>query len=142
MPIEMTPVEGVTIDSITTVEEADLFFSFRLRVEAWEWATLKDKQKALVMASRSLRRLNYKGGTIPDNQAVKDACCEEGLAQLIASSDMANLHVTSQSVAGIHTTVNVDVERPWVAANLASSEAWSLIAPYLTDNQAIVLDRV
>jgi len=89
-----------------TVQEADTYFSERLFSEVWINASPEDKQKALVMATKSIDRKPLRGRktdpqqelAFPRNgdtevpQEVKDACCEEALAILSSAGNQHSLY--------------------------------------------------
>lgn len=92
-------------NSFVTLEEADLYFEERIASSAWENATDKDKEKALITATKRINKLSFIGYKkdinqplefprkltqsfycsyrMPDiPQEVKDATCEEAISLL------------------------------------------------------------
>lgn len=139
-----------------TLDEANTYFSYRLQTHSWEVADDALKAKALTMAEKVIERLSFKGlqntqgdifprdgeETVPER--IKDGICEEALSLLDGHTndrDLADLHVTSSSYAGFSTTVNENVERPWILCGLTSSIAWQCLAPYLIDRRTFTITR-
>jgi hypothetical protein len=132
------------------LEEAELYFASRIGSDPWDQAADILKEKALNHAERSFERLAYKGLEVTagyifprDEQTeipvrFKEAVYEEALSLLNGNSnerELSDLHVSSSSVAGFSTNVDVTIERPWIGWGLTSSVAWTLIAPYLLDTK-------
>lgn len=134
-----TPVTSTSL--IVILQEAEVYFAGRLRTEAWDYATEDEKTKALLMATRAFGALSWEDGEMPDNDDIKNACCEEALALLLEDSELEDLHLVSETVAGISTTVDPNMPRPWVAHDLSSPKAWKLIAPYLVDLKSFKIIR-
>ena len=51
-----------------TLPSADLYFENRLNSECWEQATIKERQNALIQATRAIEKLNYEGFKNDPNQ--------------------------------------------------------------------------
>lgn len=134
-----------------TLELANTYFSMRIGSEPWDDSTDIAKEKALNHAERVLERISYKGLQVTAGNAFPrddqtevperflEAIYEEALSLLNCNSnatDLADLHVTSSSVAGFQTSVNEKTNRPWVLCGLTSPIAWQLIAPYMLDTRS------
>ena len=53
--------ERKTANSYCTLEEANHYFDTRLNTKVWTEASDEDKSKALIMATRDIETLNFKG---------------------------------------------------------------------------------
>jgi hypothetical protein len=131
-----------------TLEAAEIYYSTRLNVEEWSAATEEEKIKALNMAEKYILKLPFSGvrntadavfprdGAEAIPEQVTDAMYEEALSILSGKDnikDMTNLHVRSSNYAGFSTTVDPNVDRPWLLYNLTSPIAWQWLCPYLID---------
>jgi len=130
--------------SYTTVEEADLYFSFRLFADIWEDASDLDKQKALVMSTKAIQALAVMDwDTTP--QDIKDATCENAYALLDGVNpelEFENLSMVQQAYANIRSTYNRDLSMEHIESGIVSIAAWRLIKPYLDVSRTIKLSRV
>lgn len=131
-----------------TLEAAEIYYSTRLNIDEWVAASEEDKTKALNMAEKNILRLPFSGvqntadavfprdgeDSIPEQ--VTDAMYEEALSLLSGKDNTKNLtdlHVKDSSFAGFSTTVDPNIDRPWLLYNLTSPLAWQWLAPYLID---------
>jgi len=156
---ELTPIipTGGTVISYADLTFAELYFSDRLHVDAWEDATDAEKQKALAMATRAIDKLNFRGEKtdlkqeyqwprgeqteVP--QAIKDACCELALSLLDKDpeAEVDTLRLTSVGYSGLRTSFKTDDRPEWIIALIPSATAWALLAPYLRDMSNVKMSR-
>lgn len=145
-----------SLNSYVSVSEAENYFASRLRTDDWDNADLKDRNKALIMATRDIDRLAFAGtknselefprddsDIVP--QEIKIACCEIAL-QHLSGVDMEfefdNLTVLDQQIDSVRDTyvrTFVDEAR---RAGINSSIAWTYIKPFLLDPRSFNLCRV
>lgn len=139
-----------------TLEAAETYYSTRLNIEEWAAASEIDKNKALEMAEKRILKLPFSGlqneadavfprdgeEVIPEQ--VTDAMYEEALSLLSGkdnTKDLTDLHVKASSFAGFSTTVDPNVDRPWLLYNLTSPLAYQWLAPYLIDPRTFGLKQ-
>ena len=65
------------MNSWTTIEEADLYFTYRLNSSEWNEATLEVREAALVTAQRQILRVF--DSTVEGAERLKEAQCEQSL---------------------------------------------------------------
>lgn len=143
-------------NSYVQISEAENYFATRLKTDDWDDASPKDRNKALIMATRDIDRLVFSGiknsilefprndsTTIPEE--IKIACCEIALRHLgdvEMEFEFENLTVESQGIASVRDTYArtfVDEAR---RAGINSSIAWTYIKPFLADLRTFNLCRV
>ncbi len=139
-----------------TMEAAEIYFSARLNVDEWTFASLEDKTKALNMSEKNILRLPFSGlqnsadavfprdgeDAIPEQ--VTDAMYEEALSLLSgkdSTKNLTDLHVRDSSFAGFSTTVDPNIDRPWLLYNLNAPIAWQWLAPYLIDPRTFAVKQ-
>jgi hypothetical protein len=143
----------------STIAEAQIYFDGRLGTDAWDCADDTDRNKSLIMATRSIDRLNYLGcksnsgqtlqfprsGDTAVPQDIMDATAELALT-LLDSVDPGfeheGLRMSSQTYSNVKTTYKDDEYSPHIAAGIPSIIAWHLLLPYLHDPRFLNLDRV
>lgn len=125
----------------------------------WALASIDDKVKALIAATRAIDRLNFAGDLASTTQTlqfprgtdtdvpidIERACYEEAahlLAGAISQVELSNLSVTSQGISSVRTTYDRAVVPNSVRAGIVSHAAWAYLAPYLRDPREILLSRV
>ena len=146
---------GSYIDRI----EAQAYFDGRLNTSAWDDTTDDgEKDKALIMSTRIIDRLNYlgckaveaqelqfpRGADTVVPQDVMDATAEIALALLDGVDpdlEYENLFMTSQGYGGIRSSFDRRVKSPHLLARVPSFAAWTLLHPYLRDGLSIELHR-
>jgi len=137
--------------------EAQVYFDGRLNTEAWDDTTDDtEKDKSLIMATRTIDRLNFSGqkavtaqalqfprGTdtlIPDD--VKNATAEIALALLDGVNpelEFENVFMTSQGYGGIRSSFDRSTKPAHIIAGIPSFVAWTFLKPYLLDTLNIEL---
>lgn len=130
--------------SNVSLSDADSYFNLLLFKEAWDDASDLEKQKALVMSSKSINQLSLMDfDTIP--QDIKDATCENAYALLDGRDpemEFENLSMVSQQYGNIRSTYNRDIRMEHIEAGIVSTAAWRLIVPYLDVSKQLKLSRV
>ena len=136
------------------------YFSNRLFSEPWDNATIEDKRRGLIAASRIIDTLNYKGTIASPTQyhefprgsdtvvpaAIEQACYEIAIALLDnrdPDMELEALGISSQGIESVRTTYSrkqVPIEH--LINGVPSNCAWRLLRPFLRDEDAIYLVRV
>lgn len=145
------------------IEEADAYFQSRLSSEDWEDATDTEKSQSLIMATRAINNLRFKGSRylptqenawpriIDDSDTglslptwLTEATCEIAI-NLLDGTDMEqeaeNLLAVNQSYAAVSTTYNPTLVIEHLRAGIPSIVAWNLLRPYLANVRSIRLSR-
>lgn len=140
---ELTGISLLTFGSLISRPDAEIYFNHILMAEPWEEASERDKEKALVMASKAITQLalmDYE--TIP--QALKDAACEIALNLLDGVDEeleFQNLNMVSQHYANVRSTYDRSFRMEHIEAGIISRKAWNLIYPYLDSSKTIKISR-
>lgn len=136
------------------------YFSNRLHTDPWDNATIDDKRKGLIAATRIIDTLNYKGAIAVKDQyhefprgkdttvppAIEQACYEMAMCLLDGRDpdlELEALGISSQGIESVRTTYarsQVPIEH--LINGVPSSLAWRLIRPFLRDENSIKLIRV
>lgn len=145
----MTPYADITY--------ANNYFNERLHTTYWDNANTQERNKALLMATRAIDRLEYYDDPVSDDNAfprgtgtevpsdIKIACCEEALALLSGIEPEKELRaagILSDNLTGARTTYDRASVPDHIFALIASSVAWSYLKQYLKDSKAVILRRV
>lgn len=140
-------------ESLTTVEQADLYFANRLYVTEWTNASNSMKKTALIEATRILNKFAYKGTkTSPtqlhefpraglygysETEIPKDivyAQFEIAYALLKGrdpEQEMRGAHVTSRRYSGVGTTYDSARIPDYILCGVPSAVAWDYFYPFL-----------
>jgi len=158
-----TPADDVltSYSVYTTAEEADEYFSeTRLDTTTWDALTATEKEITLVIATRAIDRLAYKGSKADEDQEqefprgtdeevpqqIKDACAELAFAYAEGrdvKTESENVHVTSRKFGPVSITMKPDgLYREHLAAGIISLEAWYMLLPFLRNIDQIQVNRV
>ena len=124
--------------------DAEIYFYNRLWSTAWEGASDHDKEKALIMASKTIMQLSLMDLTIIP-QDLKDASCEIAIALLDGidpEKEFENLSMVSQGYANIRSTYDRSIRQEHIESGVVSIRAWQLIKPYLDVSKELKLSRV
>ena len=149
---------GTIIPHYGTIQDANTYFDNRLKSEAWTAATLDDKRKALVMATRAIDRLNFEGAVSVEGQSlqfprggdtivppdIEIATYEEALALLDdydPQQTMSALAVEASSISSVRTVYNRRNMQSSRIHGLTSHIAWTYILPFLRDASELTLTR-
>ena len=134
--------------SYTTLAEAQAYFDNSLNTDDWDDASDNDKIKSLIVATKTIDRLNFLGkkadseqdfqfpryddSSVP--QDIKDAVCEEAL-MLVGGADISMekeaAKMTAQGFGGVRVSFDVDMATLHLSAGLVSVIAFNIIKPYL-----------
>lgn len=154
-----------------SVDDADDYFTTRLRSELWFASTPEEKLAALIGATDCIDGLKFKGlpeidgqlqafprflnitkngctvvqGTATTPDAVLKATCEIALTQLEGFDqeiEEQNLGVVTSAYSTVRTTFDSTVRRDFVRAGISSSVAWRLLYPLLGDFRTFRQRRV
>jgi hypothetical protein len=125
---------------LVTIEEAQEFLDGELGVTYWDLASDADRTKALTMASRLINNLSLKAEyiTAPSDD-LKNACTILAVKLLGIGEDKTDL--SSEKYGGMSTVYDRKLYDEMEATGIVSKRAWTLIKPYLNDNQTIVTER-
>lgn len=143
-----------------TVALADTFFNEeRLESDVWTRAVSANKNKALIMATRAIDRLNiadekteaaqelqFPRGTdtsVPSEilQATYE-CAFSFLDGVDMDLEQEMLGVTSDAYSGARATYDSHFTQDHIRAGIPSARAWQLLLPYLRDPREVTLCRV
>ncbi|MGE5572940.1 MAG: hypothetical protein ACM3ZU_07990 [Bacteroidota bacterium] len=114
---------------------ANGYFLSRLHSEAWDQATLQDREKALVTAERQVKTLRLRDDA--PASAVSEAICEQALFLLSATDYQrkreANVvrGVIGGSVGDANEYSSVDIVRRKMAGVQICPEALSILGEYI-----------
>jgi hypothetical protein len=124
--------------------DADIYFYNRLWSTRWESSSDRDKEKALITASKTILNLPLMAfETIP--QDLKDAACELAIALLDGvdpEQEYENLSMVSQGYANIRSTYDRTLRQEHIESGVVSIKAWQLIRPYLDVSKELTISRV
>lgn len=140
--------DGLTLvtdfDALLSRPDAEIYFYNRLWSTSWEEATELDKEKAIIMASRTILNLSLMDyDNIP--QDLKDAACEIALMLLDGidpEREFENLSMVSQGYANIRSTYDRSIRQEHIESGVVSIKAWQLISPYLDVSKELKFSRV
>lgn len=149
-----TAESTLELQSLTTLADAEDYFSSRLNTDAWDDASDLNKQKALSQATRAINRLAYQGDVTDAALAagnqfprgldtevpyeIKWAVAEEALS-LLNGNDPESMvsNVVSEKFSGASVTYNIDAIPDYVHSGITSGEAWRFLKPYLRDRRSM-----
>jgi hypothetical protein len=141
-----------------SVASADRYFSERLDTQLWEVASLENKQKALVQATRAIDQLRFAGykndatqplewprndeETIPEG--IQQATYEEAF-NLLKGADIDtesnSLFVSSRVFGKVRTDYDFRTAPEHIVAGITSFKAWRFLQPFLDPARGINLRR-
>lgn len=148
---------SVPILSLSSVANADIYFSGRLYVQAWLTASADNKQAALNDATRLINRFNYLGRKTVESQdnewprhnvrincvSLDDSIIPNDilLAQyetafaLISGvnveKELRSMGVTSRGYSSVRITYDPNRSGIWLTLGIPSYTAWAYLLPYL-----------
>lgn len=142
-----------------TIVEAQAYMDTRLNAEPWDDADPADQDKALMMATTLIERLNFRGEKADSTQElqfprgndtvvpqdVKNACAEVALALLDGvdpEMEFDNLRMKAQAYGVVKSTYDTERAPEHYVAGIPSSIAWRFLKPYLRSPFSVRLDRV
>ena len=135
------------------------FGNHRLYSEAWDNALVNDRQKALIMATRAIDRLNFAGVKTDENQVLQfprgddtvvpldiEIAAYECVLKFLDGADLQDeieaIGVNSDQYLGTKATYDPSFVAEYIRAGIPSAEAWMYLKPYLRDVSLIELSRV
>ncbi len=150
---------GTTTYQYLSRAAAQVYFSRRLRTDAWDSAEPAEQDKALAQATRLIDQLNYagdkssssqtlqfpRGGDSEIPEAIASACCEVAI-QLLDGVDVdregKNVNIQEHGFTTVRTKRDTSFVQDWVLAGIPSQTAWNFLSPFLRDPGDITLSRV
>jgi len=158
-------ITGVTsiIGSISyygSIAGANIYFeNQRLNALPWDEALANDRQKALIMATRAIDRLNFAGEKTDSLQSLQFPrgddtvvpldielaayeCALRFLDGVDMQDEIESIGIVSNAYLGTRSTYDESFVPEYVRAGIPSAEAWIHLKPYLRDPRAINLSRV
>lgn len=138
---------------------AQTYYDQRLNVQPWEDALVSDRNKALIMSTRAIDKLNFLGSKNSESQQLQFPrgndtvvpldieiaayeCVLEYLDGFNIEEETRSLGVVSNRGWQAGSTYNPAYVNTHIRNGIPSSEAWFYLLPYLVDNTAINLSRV
>lgn len=162
--VPATSVGSVTEEDLTwnyygTISRATAYFSKRLNTRIWDEALYNDREAALIMATRSIDRLNFAGDKNDVDQTlqfprgddtavpadIEYANYELALILLDGvdqDQEVETLGVLSEAYSGVRTTYDGFYANEHIRAGIPSIEAWEFLRPYLRDHSRLRVSRV
>ena len=140
------------------IMNAQLYFNERLNTGSWDNASDEDKDKALLMSTRAIDKLNFVGDKTDSSQelqfprggddviptAIEEACCELALTLLDdvdIGMEIEDIRILRHQFANVRNTYNGDIAPEYVVAGIPSAVAWQLLLPYLRNTQSATITR-
>ena len=151
------------VGSITyygSIAGANLYFnSQRLNSEPWEDALANDRQKAMIMATRAIDRLNFAGEIAVSGQSLQFPrgddtvvpldielaayeCALKYLDDVDMQDEIESIGINRNEYLGTRSTYDSSFVAEYIRAGIPSAEAWIHLKPYIRDIQAVNLSRV
>jgi len=157
-------ITGVTslVGSISyygSVAGANIYFNTqRLNTQPWDDALANDRQKALIMATRAIDRLNFAGEKSDSDQTLQfprgddtvvpldiELAAYECVLLYLDDIDMQqeaeSIGITSNKYLKTGSTYDPSFVADNIKAGIPSAEAWQFLLPYLRDARAIEISR-
>ncbi len=148
-----------TFEYYGTLTAADQYFNFRLSSDSWTDATVADREKALIQATRAIERLNYanhknvstqtlqfpRGDDTVIPREIEYANYEIGIKLLEgvdSEVEAQSLGVMSEAYSGAKTAYQAGFVNEHLRAGIPSILAWEYLKPFLRDNLQLNLTRV
>lgn len=149
---------GKGLPTYGNVVDANDYFQFRLFVDAWTQAEMKDRKAALAQATRIIDSLNYVGTKLDSDQFnmfprtgmdeiptdVIHACYEIALKLLEGFDpdvEVDNTAKVGQGYAAVKSTYTRDYVLEHISAGVPSQSAWKSLRKYLLDPNRIIVRR-
>lgn len=154
---DATPVGFLLIYG--SLNDANNYFTNKLNGLMWTEASISDKTKALLQATRAIDRLNFIGEKTDSGQSLQfprndddnipvaiDIATYEEAYQILSGRDSEieqnGSNVLSRSFASVRTAYDRSYIAENVRAGILSQVAWSYLVPYLRDPNTVHIDRV
>lgn len=161
MSLEYTTPQTAVVEhsSYISLAQAEVYFTGRLDSEAWDCSEDKDKEKALVQATRLIDRLNFEGAKTDETQSLEFprngltsvsidiaiATCEIAISLLDGvdtEQELNNLTTNSQMYGSVRETYDRTQFVEHFRAGIPSAVAWVFLKPFLHDSAQIKISRV
>jgi hypothetical protein len=148
-----------TFEYYGTLAAAEHYFDYRLDSDYWDDATIKDREKALIGATRLIDKLNYENEKYDDDQNLQfprgddtsipveiEYATYEIAVKLLEGIDSEieaqALGVLTETYTGVRTTYQAGFVNEHLRSGIPSIEAWEYLKPFLRDGKRIALARV
>jgi hypothetical protein len=148
-----------TFEYYGTLLAAEHYFNYKLDSSDWDLATIKDREKALIQATRAIDKLNFLHDKFNIDQTLQfprgvseavpieiEYACYEIAIKLLGGIDVdveaKTLGVMSESYTGIRTAYDPSFVNEHIRAGIPSIEAWEYLKPFLRDSRTVKLLRV
>lgn len=142
-----------------TIVAANLYFDYKLDSDCWDQATVKDREKALIAATRTIEKLNFAGSKHDEDQNLQFPRGNDTVIPIeieYATYEIAikflegvdndieaqSLGIMSESYTGIRTNIDPDFVSEHLRAGIPSIEAWGYLKPFLRDSRQVNIVRV
>lgn len=142
-----------------TLIAADTYFDHRLNSDIWEQALVKNRENALIQATRLIDKLNFVNDKYDEDQILQfprgddtsipieiEYACYEIAIKLLEGYDneveAESMGVLTETYTGVRTTYQVGYANEHIRAGIPSIEAWEYLKPYLRDQRTVELLRV
>lgn len=153
-----TSISG-TFEYYGTLAAAESYFDYRLNSDVWDDAIVKDREKALIAATRAIDKLNYANDKYDSTQNLQfprgddttvpveiEYACYEIAIKLLEGHDSEieaqSLGVMSETYTGVRTAYQQGFVNEHLRAGIPSIEAWDYLKPFLRDSSRIDLARI
>jgi hypothetical protein len=153
-----TSISG-TFEYYGTLAAGEDYFNYRLGSDAWDQAIIKDREKALIAATRLIDKLNFENSKADDDQNLQfprgddttvpveiEFACYEITIKLLEGVDneveAQSLGVLTETYTGVRTTYQAGFVNEHLRAGIPSIEAWEYLKPFLRDSKRIQLARI
>ena len=153
---------AINYEPYGTLAESGQYFENRLHSGPWFTYVPKDRERALLAATRLIDALNFRGCKISDDQPrefprtssdgltpddIVQATFEMAFTLLVSGKDpeaeLEALGITSQGISSVRTTYNrLVITHEHIMSGIVSLHAWRLLYPWLNQKDTINLDRV
>lgn len=150
--------EEFLMSSYVTLADMRNYLLGVLESQAWDEASSTKRQKALIMATRAIDRLDFQGEKADEDQElqfprgddvnvpqdIKDACCALALAFLDGvdpEQELDSLRLKSQGYATARATYDSEFVPEYIRAGIPSKTAWNYLKPYLRDIEQLTVAR-
>jgi hypothetical protein len=142
-----------------TLIAAETYFENRLNSDVWDQTIVKDRQNALIAATRAIDKLNYSNIKYDEDQILQfprgddttipieiEYACYEIAIKFLEGHDSEieaqSMGVLTETYSGVRTTYQSGYASEHLRAGIPSIEAWEYLKPYLRDQRGVSLLRV
>lgn len=142
-----------------TLTAADHYFEYRLNSSDWSDSVIKDRERALIQATRLIDKLNFESDKYDADQILQfprgddttipieiEYAAYEIAIKLLEGIDndleAQGLGVLTETYTGVRTTYQDGFVNEHLRAGIPSIEAWEYLKPFLRDSKRLTLARV